>query len=43
MTDYISSEGLKAMDRWHFNAESVKMMGERYAEAMLRLQKINEK
>jgi len=43
MTEYISSEGLKAMDRWHFSAESVKIMGERYAKAMLKLQEKNEK
>ena len=37
-SSYISSEGLTAMDRWHFDAKSVRIMGERYAEKMLKLQ-----
>lgn len=37
-TAFVSSEGLKAMDRWHFDAESMRLLGERYAEAMLKLQ-----
>ena len=37
-TGFVSSEGLKAMDRWHFDAPSMKLLGERYAEAMLKLQ-----
>jgi len=36
---FVSSEGLKAMDRWHFDAESMKLLGRRYAEEMLNLQK----
>lgn len=38
-TAFIPSEGLKTTDRWHFDAASVRLMGERYAEAMLQLQK----
>lgn len=38
-TAYVSSEGLKCMDRWHFDAPSMKKLGERYAEAMKKLQK----
>jgi len=37
-TGYASSEGLTTMDRWHFNAESMKLLGERYAEEMLKVQ-----
>ena len=37
-TSFISSEGLKAMDRWHFDAASVKLMGQRYAEEIHKLQ-----
>ena len=37
-TGYVSSEGLKAMDRWHFDAKSMKLLGERYAEAMMKVQ-----
>lgn len=37
-TGYASADGLKAMDRWHFNAESMKLLGQRYAEAVLRVQ-----
>lgn len=37
-TGFVNSEGLKTMDRWHFDAESIKMLGERYAEQMLKLQ-----
>ncbi|MBN2162103.1 MAG: sialate O-acetylesterase [Pontiellaceae bacterium] len=33
------SEDLKAMDRWHFDTESMLLLGRRYAEAMLKLQK----
>jgi len=36
-TGFVSSEGLKTMDRWHFDAESVKKLGEGYAEEMLKL------
>lgn len=34
-----STEGLKAMDRWHFDNKSMKILGRRYAEAMKKLQK----
>ena len=37
-TAFVSSEGLKAMDRWHFDAKSMKLLGERYADEMLELQ-----
>lgn len=37
-TGFISSEGLKTMDRWHFDAASIKIMGERYAEEMDKIQ-----
>jgi hypothetical protein len=38
-TAFASSEGLTAMDRWHFDAKSMKILGERYAEEILKLQK----
>lgn len=38
-TGFASSEGLKAMDRWHFGTEAMKLLGQRYAEAMQKLQK----
>ena len=38
-TAFASSEGLKTYDRWHFDAASTKKLGERYAEAMKKLQK----
>jgi len=38
-TGFVSAEGLKAMDRWHFNAESMKLLGKRYAEEIIKLQK----
>lgn len=34
---YVSSDGLKAMDRWHFDTKSMTTLGERYAEEMLKL------
>jgi len=37
-TGFISSERLKTMDRWHFDAASVRLMGERYAEEIDRIQ-----
>lgn len=37
-TGFVSSKGLKAMDRWHFDAESMKLLGQRYAEQMLNIQ-----
>ena len=36
-TAYASSKGLKTTDRWHFDAPGVRLLGERYAEAMLKL------
>ncbi len=36
-TGFASSEGLKAMDRWHFDAKSMKRLGQRYAEEILKL------
>lgn len=38
-TGVASSNGLKTMDRWHFDAPSMITLGERYAAEMLRLQK----
>ncbi|QDT14889.1 sialate O-acetylesterase [Alienimonas californiensis] len=35
---FASSEELTAFDRWHFDAPSMKRLGTRYAEAMLRVQ-----
>ncbi len=37
-TAFASSEGLTCSDRWHFDAKSMKLLGERYAEAILSLQ-----
>ncbi|MDA0836619.1 MAG: hypothetical protein O3B01_23785 [Planctomycetota bacterium] len=39
-TGYASSDGLKTMDRWHFDAPSMKLLGQRYAEAMLKIQAV---
>jgi len=36
-TGFVSSEGLKAMDRWHFDAKSMKLLGQRYAEEILKI------
>lgn len=36
-TNYTSSEGLKAQDRWHFDTKSQLELGKRYAKAMSRL------
>lgn len=33
-TGVVSSEGLVAFDRWHFDAKSMKLLGERYAATM---------
>ena len=33
------AKGLKTMDQWHFDAESMIMLGERYAAQMLKIQK----
>ena len=41
-TGFASSEGLKAMDRWHFDAESVKLLGKRYAEQIQALQRTTD-
>lgn len=38
-TSYVSSEGLKTQDRWHFDSKSMKIMGERYAVEMQKLLK----
>jgi hypothetical protein len=38
-TSFVSSDGLKGQDRWHFNADSMRKLGERYADEMLKLQK----
>jgi hypothetical protein len=37
-TGFVRSEGLKAMDRWHFDTASMKLLGKRYAEELLRVQ-----
>jgi hypothetical protein len=37
-TAYVSSAGLTAMDRWHFDNDSMQKLGKGYAEAMLKLQ-----
>ncbi len=41
-TGFVSSEGLVAVDRWHFDAQSMKIMGQRYSEEMRRLQSSKE-
>ncbi len=33
-TAYVTSEGLKGSDRWHFDSESMRELGKRYAEAI---------
>ncbi len=38
-TAFVSSDGLKGQDRWHFNTASMKELGKRYAEAMIKLNK----
>lgn len=43
LTAVVSSEGLKTSDRWHFDTESQLLLGERYAEAMLKLQEQRSK
>jgi hypothetical protein len=40
-TACISSRGLTTTDAWHFDATSQKLLGERYAKAMISLQKGN--
>jgi len=40
MTGYASSAGLEAFDgRWHFGPDEMKILGRRYAEAMISLEK----
>jgi len=41
-TGFVRSEGLTAMDRWHFDAKSMKLLGERYAGEMRKLQTTQE-
>ena len=36
-TGFVSSEGLTIFEEWHFDAASVKLMGKRYAEEMLKI------
>ena len=38
-TEFVSSDGLIAVDEWHFDLASMKLMGQRYAEKILLLQK----
>ncbi|WP_105042636.1 sialate O-acetylesterase [Rubritalea profundi] len=40
-TGYVSSEGLKAMDRWHFDTKIMLLLGEGYAKEMLKIQQEN--
>jgi hypothetical protein len=40
-TGYVSSENLKAMDRWHFDTNSMLLLGEGYAKEMLKIQQEN--
>jgi hypothetical protein len=37
-TGVAGSDGLRVMDRWHFDAESMRQLGRRYAEALRRIQ-----
>jgi hypothetical protein len=40
MTGYASSEGLETFDgKWHFGPDEMKILGRRYAEVMIKLQK----
>ena len=41
-TGFVNSEGLKCMDRWHFDAKSMKLLGQRYAEEMQKVLKEQE-
>lgn len=34
-TGFAASEGLNTMDRWHFDADSMRLLGERYAKAII--------
>ncbi len=38
-TRFVSAEGLTAYDRWHFDTASTLLLGKRYAEQMIELQK----
>ena len=40
-TATVSSEGLTCSDRWHFDSRSMKVLGERYAEAVQKLNRQN--
>lgn len=40
-TAFVSSKRLTAMDRWHFDNQSMQKLGEGYAKAMLKLQKMD--
>ncbi len=36
-TGFTSSQGLTVMDRWHFDAKSMKLLGKRYADEILKI------
>ena len=38
-TGVASAEGLVAMDKWHFDNSSMKLLGQRYASEMMRIQR----
>lgn len=38
-TGVVRADGLKTMDRWHFDAPSMRLLGQRYAEEMIRVQR----
>lgn len=38
LTGYAKSQGLSAMDRWHFDAKNMQILGQRYAQEMLKIQ-----
>lgn len=38
-TGVVKSEGLTAMDRWHFDTKSMKILGQRYAAEILKIQR----
>ena len=42
-TGVASSKGLKAFDRWHFDSDSMKLLGERYAEQILEIHEMQDK
>ncbi len=39
-TGFVSSQGLKTMDGTHFDHDSMKLLGERYADEMLKMQAV---